>query len=46
MYKIIGIYRGKTEILDLSESKKDAEYLASEYRMAYGSEWNISVEKV
>jgi hypothetical protein len=45
MYKIVGKYRGKTEILDLSESKRDAEYLANEYRIAYGSGWVVTVEK-
>ena len=41
MYKIIGIYNGRSEVLDEASNKKEANYLVSEYRMAYGVGWHI-----
>jgi hypothetical protein len=43
MYQIIGKYQGKSEVIDLADDKKDAEYMAREYAMAFGSEWDISI---
>lgn len=44
MYQIIGVYRGKTEILDEVDTKKEAYILAYEYGVAFGYEWEIRVE--
>jgi len=43
-YLIVGTYQGKSEVVDETETKKDAEYLAREYGMAYGNEWDISIQ--
>lgn len=44
MYKVMGKYRGRTEVLDEFETQHEAEKMASEYRMAYGSSWLIWVK--
>jgi hypothetical protein len=41
MYKIIGIYRGKKEVIDTAKDLTEANYLVNEYRMAYGPTWTI-----
>lgn len=48
MYKweIRGKYQGETEVIDETTSKEDADYLVSEYRMAYGSGWTIWKKRV
>lgn len=43
MYKIIGKYRGKKEVIDEANTYDDAVCLANEYYIAYGSEWSISI---
>lgn len=44
MFKIIGTYKGKTEVLDTAKTLREANYLASEYRMAFGSQWVITIK--
>ena len=41
MYKILAKYRGETEEVDTADTLQEAQYLVSEYRMAYGSEWIV-----
>lgn len=43
-YKIMGKYQGETEEIDMATSKDEADYLISEYRMAYGRDWKIWAE--
>lgn len=43
-YKIMGKYQGETEEIDMATSKNEADYLISEYRMAYGKDWKIWAE--
>lgn len=45
MFKIIGKYRGRTEVIDEAETKKEARYLLAEYRMAFGEGWVLWVEQ-
>lgn len=45
LYKIMGEYRRKTEELDEADTKKEADYLAREYRIAYGEDWRIWVDE-
>jgi len=44
MYKIMGTYRGHTEEIDCCDSAEEANYLAHEYRMAFGDKWQIWVK--
>ncbi len=46
MYRIIGNYYGKHEVLDECESREEALELVYEYKMAFGSSWIIFHEKV
>lgn len=41
MFIIYGRYQGTKEEIDTAETKKEAEYLANEYRMAFGPGWSI-----
>ncbi len=43
MYKIIAKSKYGTEEIDSTNNRKDAEYLVREYRMAYGSEFQIYI---
>jgi hypothetical protein len=43
-WNIMGKYQGKTEKIDSQSSESAANRLASEYRMAFGSSWEIWVE--
>lgn len=45
MYEVIGTYRGDWEVIDSADSRREAEYLATEYRMAYSRDWLIHVTK-
>jgi hypothetical protein len=40
-YTIVGVYNGKSEVIDSADTEKEAEYLVREYRMAYGQSWRI-----
>ncbi|MGV7234640.1 MAG: hypothetical protein ACQ9ET_00135 [Nitrosomonadaceae bacterium] len=41
MYTIKGIYNGQIEDIDTAKTKKEANQLVKEYRMAFGREWTI-----
>ena len=41
----MGKYEGQTEVIDTAETKDEARYLWQEYKMAYGSEWKLWIEK-
>jgi hypothetical protein len=43
-YKIMGKYRSEVEEIDSCESKKEADILLQEYRMAFGMSWRVWVE--
>ena len=45
MYKIRGMYRGHTEEIDTAETASEADYLAAEYRTAFGSKWSVWIEE-
>lgn len=45
MYKIMGQYRGSTEVLDTAETLHNAEYLRGEYQLAFGHNWSIFITK-
>jgi hypothetical protein len=45
MFEIIGMHHGKKEVIDAADSREDAEYLAGEYRMAFGPEWSIVIKR-
>lgn len=44
-YEIIGKYmrNGRSEVVDRTDSRRDAEYLQGEYAMAFGQDWVITV---
>jgi hypothetical protein len=42
-YRIMGSYQGRTEEIDTAETRKEANRLAAEYRMAFGAGWSIWV---
>lgn len=43
MYKIIGIYKKNGEVLDSTDSLKEARYMFNEYRIALGKEWDLTL---
>jgi len=45
IYQIIGIYKGKREVIDETETKDDANYLRAEYQLAYGKEWQVIIKR-
>ena len=45
MYKIMGKYRGSTEQIDETDKEATADFLVSEYRLAFGNGWTIWKEK-
>lgn len=45
MYKIVAKSRYGVEIVDQASTLNKAYYLASEYQMAYGSEFTILIRK-
>jgi hypothetical protein len=46
MYTIWGKYGNhKWEEVDEAETKESAVYLLGEYRLAYGSEWQLKIKK-
>ena len=45
-WEIIGIYRGTPEVLDTTDSRKEAYDLRREYEMAFGNEWEINIKKI
>jgi len=44
-YRIMGKYRNRSEEIDCTDTEKEANYLVSEYQMAYGSDWVVWVEE-
>ena len=44
-YTIYGTYKGRTEEIDSADTLSEARYLRSEYRIAFGEEWGITIEK-
>lgn len=45
VYNIYGTYKGNRELIDFADTKAEADYLASEYQLAYGNEWTITIKK-
>lgn len=45
MYKIYAISKYGTEEIDQAETIREADYLAGEYRMAYGPEYTITIKR-
>lgn len=46
MYMIVGKYKAqKREVIDTFESRKDAEYNLNEYRLAFGKDWVLWIER-
>ena len=45
MYKIMGKYNDCTEEIDTADEWSEAIYMVDEYRMAFGSDWEIWVEE-
>jgi hypothetical protein len=45
MYKIFAISKYGTEEIDQAETISEANYLAGEYRMAYGPEFTITIKR-
>lgn len=43
MYLILGTYQGRTETLDTTGILSVAEYLCTEYQMAYGPAWHVTI---
>lgn len=43
-YKIVAKHKDNNyyEEVDAAESKEDADFLTSEYQMAYGPEWHVT----
>lgn len=41
VYRIMGTYRGKTEIVDRATGLQSARYLLGEYRLAFGPSWKL-----
>ena len=45
MYRIVGQYRrGDIEDIDTAEGEAEAHYLATEYALAFGADWQVWVE--
>jgi len=43
MFLVVGMYRGRSEVVDETDNEKDAEYLRAEYALAFGRDWSISI---
>lgn len=46
MWNIVGTCNGTKEILDETNDFDEAQCLATEYQIAYGSHWLINIEKI
>lgn len=44
-YRIIGRSQYGIEEIDTAETLSDARYLANEYRIAFGPDWQITIKK-
>lgn len=40
-YNIVGVYNSNAEVLDSCDTREEAKYLVSEYRMALGTAWTV-----
>lgn len=45
MWKIIGTYQGRREVVDTADTLREAAYLLREYRVAFGPEWVIKIRR-
>ncbi len=46
MYSIVGSYRGQPEeVIDRFRSKKEAELMLCEYRLAFGQGWVLYIKE-
>lgn len=45
MFKIYGTYKGNRELIDEADTMKEAKYMLGEYRLAFGPEWLITIER-
>jgi hypothetical protein len=43
-YLIMGKYRGQIEEIDEAKTRKEAQYLLSEYRLAFGLGWQLWIK--
>jgi len=43
-YRIMGKYQGRAEEVDTANSQEEADHMLSEYRMAFGTGWNLWIE--
>jgi len=43
MYLIVGHYEGRSEVIDRVSDYMEAQELAGEYAMAFGTGWSIDV---
>jgi len=43
MFEIVGTYRGRSEVIDTCDTMTEAEYLVSEYGLAFGGDWNLLI---
>jgi len=46
MYVIMGKYNHRVEEIDTAESRKEARFLLSEYRLAFGMNWELWVKEI
>lgn len=44
MFKLFGQYNGVTEMIDTFDSMEEAQKMLNEYRLAYGSTWNLYIK--
>ena len=44
MFKIMGKYNGNIEEIDSFDSRREAVQMLGEYRMAFGSSWELWIE--
>ena len=45
MIRIMGTYQGQIEEIDTAETMKEARALVKEYRVAFGSAWQITIKR-
>jgi len=46
-YKIVGSYKaGDYEEIDIAHGEENKEYLVSQYRLAYGTNWHIAAYRI
>jgi len=45
IYKLYGTYKGNRELIDQADTLAEAQYMQSEYQLAFGNEWLITIKK-